>query len=110
MVSEPREGNKEEGRPATTSPHAGSATHDQAVAKAPCQGVAGCGQGQPEREASGARKGRRLWAQAPPAGEVACSAALAKGAICRAPSRGCRPWPTLPLVRAVAPTAGVAAP
>ncbi|RWV84804.1 hypothetical protein GW17_00053450 [Ensete ventricosum] len=49
-----QEGSEEEGRPATASPHAGSATHGQVAAKAPCQGVAGCGQGQPKREASGA--------------------------------------------------------
>ncbi|RZR90508.1 hypothetical protein BHM03_00018414 [Ensete ventricosum] len=48
---------KEEGRPATTSPHAGLATHGQAVAKAAYKGVAGCGQGQSAREADAARKG-----------------------------------------------------
>ncbi|RRT68347.1 hypothetical protein B296_00012516 [Ensete ventricosum] len=64
-------GSEEEGRPATASPHAGLATHSQAATKAPYKGEVGCGQGQPEREASGARKGRRLWAEAPPAGAVA---------------------------------------
>ncbi|RWW88149.1 hypothetical protein BHE74_00002991 [Ensete ventricosum] len=45
MVSEPSKHNKEEGRPATTSPHAGPASHGQAgykgqpfAAKAPCKG------------------------------------------------------------------------
>ncbi|RZS28739.1 hypothetical protein BHM03_00062391, partial [Ensete ventricosum] len=51
------EGN-EEGRPATASPYVGPSTHGQAAAKAPCKGAVGCGQGQPEREANGARRGR----------------------------------------------------
>ncbi|RWV81088.1 hypothetical protein GW17_00057526 [Ensete ventricosum] len=50
------EGN-EEGRPITASPHAGSATHGQAAAKAPYKGAAGCGQDQPVREADTARRG-----------------------------------------------------
>ncbi|RWW37466.1 hypothetical protein BHE74_00057400 [Ensete ventricosum] len=45
------EGSEEEGQLATASPYAGPATH---AAKAPCKGTVGCGQGQPEREASGA--------------------------------------------------------
>ncbi|RRT37001.1 hypothetical protein B296_00047523 [Ensete ventricosum] len=65
------EGSEEEGRLATSSPHAGPATHGQAAAKAPCNWAIGYGQGQPEREASSARKGRRLWAEAPPAGAAA---------------------------------------
>ncbi|RWV87360.1 hypothetical protein BHE74_00052374 [Ensete ventricosum] len=43
------EGNKEEGWPATASPHVGLATHGQAAA--------GCGQGQLAREVGAARKG-----------------------------------------------------
>ncbi|RWV96024.1 hypothetical protein GW17_00041301 [Ensete ventricosum] len=71
-------------------PHAGQATH---------------GQGQPEREANSARKGRQS-----PAGTAACSATLAKGADCRAPARGYRPRPFLPSVGVATPTAGVVAP
>ncbi|RWW27333.1 hypothetical protein GW17_00008240 [Ensete ventricosum] len=41
---------------------------------------------------------------------AACSAEPAKGAGCRAPVRGCRPRPALPLVGAAAPTARVVAP
>ncbi|RRT32054.1 hypothetical protein B296_00057093 [Ensete ventricosum] len=45
-------GSKEEGWPAMASPHAGSATDGQAVAKAPCMVAASCDQGQPERGGS----------------------------------------------------------
>ncbi|RWV84191.1 hypothetical protein GW17_00054115 [Ensete ventricosum] len=62
-------------------------------------------QGQPEKEASGARKGRQS-----PAGTTASSAMLAKEATYRVPARGCRPRPFLPLAGSVAPAAGVAAP
>ncbi|RWV87170.1 hypothetical protein GW17_00050872 [Ensete ventricosum] len=82
-----------------TSPHAGSATHDQAAAKAPYKGATGCSQGQLAREVGAARRGRQSLAGTP-----ACSATPVKGAGCRAPARGYRPWPALP------PTVGVAAP
>ncbi|RZS16324.1 hypothetical protein BHM03_00048317 [Ensete ventricosum] len=49
------EGSEEQGRPATASPHAGPATHGQALAKGPGKEVAGCGQGQPAREVDVAR-------------------------------------------------------
>ncbi|RWV96025.1 hypothetical protein GW17_00041298 [Ensete ventricosum] len=51
VVSEPSEGSEEEGRLATTSPYARPATHSQAGTKAPLQGAASYGQGQPPREA-----------------------------------------------------------
>ncbi|RWW61031.1 hypothetical protein BHE74_00031927 [Ensete ventricosum] len=53
----PSEGS-EEGRLATTNPHAGSTTHGQAVAKAPYKGVASYGQSQAAREAGATRRGR----------------------------------------------------
>ncbi|RWV85676.1 hypothetical protein GW17_00052513, partial [Ensete ventricosum] len=49
------------------SPHAGLATHGQVATKAPFKGAADCGQGQPEREASGAYKQKhRPRGQQPP--------------------------------------------
>ncbi|RWV79736.1 hypothetical protein GW17_00059081, partial [Ensete ventricosum] len=63
--------NKEEGKPAMASPHAGPATHGQVTAKAPCKGAVGCGHGQLEKEANGARKGRQPPVGAAPAGRSA---------------------------------------
>ncbi|RWW65302.1 hypothetical protein BHE74_00027395 [Ensete ventricosum] len=68
----------EEGRPATTIPHAGPAAYGQTAAKAPCKGATGCGQGQPAREASDVCKGRRLWEKVSSEGTAACSTARAK--------------------------------
>ncbi|RRT71618.1 hypothetical protein B296_00003321 [Ensete ventricosum] len=67
------EANEEKGRPATASPHARPATHGQVMGKALCKGAVGCIQGQPEREASGTRKGRQppTMAEASPTGVVA---------------------------------------
>ncbi|RWV80294.1 hypothetical protein GW17_00058462, partial [Ensete ventricosum] len=88
------------------SPHVGPTTHNQAMAKAPCKGATGYGQGQLEREASSARKGRQpptgatarrggayeqkchmrarpstksLYEWQQPTGTAACSTTLAKG-------------------------------
>ncbi|RWV82395.1 hypothetical protein GW17_00056108, partial [Ensete ventricosum] len=47
---------------------------------------------------------------APPVGTTACSTTPAKGAGCRAPTRGCSPWSALPPAGATALAAGVAAP
>ncbi|RWV91397.1 hypothetical protein BHE74_00052931 [Ensete ventricosum] len=104
------EGSKEEGRLAPTSPYAGPVAHGQAAAKAPCKGATGCNQGQPAREASDARRGPRLLAEAPPPGTAACSATPARGPSCRMLARGCHPRPALPPAGATAPAAGVAAP
>ncbi|RWV78750.1 hypothetical protein GW17_00060234 [Ensete ventricosum] len=92
----------EKGRPATASPHVGPATHGQAAAKAPLPAPA---------------RGRPTMARASPQGATLAGTAgyshwqrgASKGAGCRAPARGCRPWPALPPVGATAPTAGVAA-
>ncbi|RWW60613.1 hypothetical protein BHE74_00032389 [Ensete ventricosum] len=62
------EGSKEEGRPATASPHVGPATHGQAAAKAPHKGVGGYGQGHPAR---GYRPQRAVVAYAGAASAVA---------------------------------------
>ncbi|RWW39126.1 hypothetical protein BHE74_00055568 [Ensete ventricosum] len=56
---DPSEGREKEEQAATASSYAGLATHGQATGKAPCKGAAGCGQGQPAREASTARGGSR---------------------------------------------------
>ncbi|RWW10767.1 hypothetical protein GW17_00025678 [Ensete ventricosum] len=94
----------------SANPHAGPATHGQAAAKAPCKEVADCGQGQPAREAGVARRGSSPQGRQLPAGKPTCSVAPAKGAGCRAPTRGYRPRPALPLAGAATPVAGVAAP
>ncbi|RZR89744.1 hypothetical protein BHM03_00017521 [Ensete ventricosum] len=60
------QGSEEEGRPATASPHVGSATHGQAAAKAPYKGAVGYGQGQPAREAGAAHRGSGLQARSTP--------------------------------------------
>ncbi|RWW29301.1 hypothetical protein GW17_00006180 [Ensete ventricosum] len=73
------------------------------------QGV-GCDQGQPAREASGARKGRRLWAEALPAGTISCDqpAGVAAARGHNRMQRGARKG--LPPAGAAVPVAGVAAP
>ncbi|RWV88652.1 hypothetical protein GW17_00049240 [Ensete ventricosum] len=88
----------------------GPATHDQVSAKAPYKGAVGCSQGQPEREASGARKGRRLWAEASPVGR---SVARVHNRLQRSARKGCRLHGArkgLPPVGAATPAAGVATP
>ncbi|RZR98284.1 hypothetical protein BHM03_00027602 [Ensete ventricosum] len=55
-------------RGGAANPHAGPPTHGQAATKTPHKGVAGCGQGQHVREASGARKGRQSPVGAAPTG------------------------------------------
>ncbi|RZS27663.1 hypothetical protein BHM03_00061179, partial [Ensete ventricosum] len=123
---------KEEGRPATASPHAGLATHSQVATKAPCKGAADYSEGQPTRDVGAARRGSNQ--QGRPtllAGAVAhrggtcrhnrlqpdrrggsrpqahplAARCLQKGVGFRAPVRGYCPQPALPPVGAATPAA-----
>ncbi|RWW02922.1 hypothetical protein BHE74_00029200 [Ensete ventricosum] len=101
---------EEEGQPATASPHAGPVAHGKATAKAPCKGATGCSQGQPIREASGARKGRQLPIGVALAGK---SATCGHSRLQRSACKGGRLQDArkgLPLAGVAASAVGVAAP
>ncbi|RWV82224.1 hypothetical protein GW17_00056293 [Ensete ventricosum] len=85
----------EEGWPAMASHHAGPATHSQATAKAPCNGGAGCGQGQPARETSTARND-----SSPQGRPTLLTGAAARAAIRGQPYRQLQGWPPLGRVAA----------
>ncbi|RRT53000.1 hypothetical protein B296_00044515 [Ensete ventricosum] len=76
-------GSTKEGRPATASPHVGSAAYGHAVAKAPFKG------------------GRLAAAKTSSQGRPAASRDSACGQ--KMPASGCRPWPALPPVGVAAP-------
>ncbi|RZR87208.1 hypothetical protein BHM03_00014569, partial [Ensete ventricosum] len=103
------------GRPPTAKPRQRSPTRGRlATARANPKG-------RPTAPTRGGSRpqGQCLWAEASPActancGQpvwvaAACSVAPAKGAGCKAPARGCCPWPALPPAGATAPAVGAAA-